>query len=94
MNLSDKISIPEQVMARKVGDETVILDLVSGTYYGLDPLGSRIWQLLGGGLSLSAVCEKLLEEYDVSADVLQGDVLRLVGELRTKSLVLTPDEPK
>ena len=49
MNLSDKVSIPTQVMARTVGDETVILDLASGTYYGLDPIGARIWQLMGEG---------------------------------------------
>ena len=40
MNLSDSLSIPSQVMARTVGDETVILDLASGTYFGLDPIGA------------------------------------------------------
>jgi len=49
MNLSDKVTIPAQVMARTVGDETVILDLASGTYYGLDPVGARIWQLMSEG---------------------------------------------
>ena len=39
MKLSDKVGIPPQVMARTVGDETVILDLASGTYFGLDPVG-------------------------------------------------------
>jgi hypothetical protein len=49
MNLSDKVSIPTQVMARTVGDETVILDLANGTYYGLDPVGARMWQLMSEG---------------------------------------------
>ncbi|MBK9987508.1 MAG: hypothetical protein IPP21_11335 [Betaproteobacteria bacterium] len=42
MNLSDKVTIPTQVMARTVGDETVILDLASGTYFGLDPVGAHV----------------------------------------------------
>jgi hypothetical protein len=36
-------------MARTVGDETVILDLANGTYYGLDPVGARMWQLMSEG---------------------------------------------
>jgi hypothetical protein len=87
MNLSDKVSIPTQVMARTVGDETVILDLVSGTYFGLDPVGARIWQLMADGQALGAICETLLDEYEVSRDVLEGDILRLTEELRAKGLV-------
>ena len=42
MTLSDKVYISPQAMARTVGDETVILDLASGTYFGLDPVGARM----------------------------------------------------
>ncbi len=87
MNLSDKVSIPTQVMARTVGDETVILDLASGTYFGLDPVGARIWQLIADGQALGAICETLLAEYEVTRDVLEGDILRLTEELRAKGLV-------
>ena len=87
MNLSDTVSIPTQVMARTVGDETVILDLASGTYFGLDPVGTRVWQLMGEGQTLAAVCETLLDEYEVTREALEGDILRLTDELRAKGLV-------
>ena len=87
MNLSYKISIPAQVMARQVGDETVILDLASGTYFGLDPIGARIWQLIGEGKALGEICEVLLTEYEVSSDQLQGDLERLLQELGGKGLI-------
>ena len=87
MNLSDKVTIPAQVMARQVGDETVILDLASGTYFGLDPIGARIWQLIGEGKSLGEVCEALLAEYEVSREQLQGDLERLLQELGSKGLI-------
>lgn len=87
MNLSDKVTIPTQVMARTVGDETVILDLASGTYYGLDPVGARIWQLLADGKSLGEVCDVMFGEYDVAREVLEGDILRLTEELNAKGLV-------
>ena len=84
MNLSDKVTIPAQVMARQVGDETVILDLASGTYFGLDPIGARIWQLIGEGKALGEICEALLAEYEVSRVQLQGDLERLLQELGGK----------
>jgi hypothetical protein len=87
MNLSDKVSIPTQVMARTVGDETVILDLASGTYFGLDPVGARIWQLMSEGQPLAAICDTLLDEYEVTRETLEGDILRLTEDLRAKGLV-------
>lgn len=87
MNLSDKVAIPTQVMARTVGDETVILDLASGTYFGLDPVGARIWQLMSEGQPLAAICDTLLDEYEVTRETLEGDILRLTEDLRAKGLV-------
>ena len=87
MNLSDKVSIPTQVMARTVSDETVILDLASGTYFGLDPVGARIWALMGEGATLAEICATMLEEYEVEREQLEADVLRLAMELAEHGLV-------
>jgi hypothetical protein len=87
MNMSDKITIPAQVMARQVGDETVILDLASGTYFGLDPVGARIWQMMTECKTLSEICDVLLDEYDVPREVLERDILRLLQELNTQNLI-------
>ena len=87
MSLSDNMIIPAQVMARQVGDETVILDLASGTYFGLDPVGARIWQLMTEGQTLAQVCETMLAEYEVSREDIERDVLALVQTLADKQLV-------
>jgi hypothetical protein len=87
MNLTDKPTIPAQVMARQVGDETVILDLGSGTYFGLDPVGARIWQLIGEGRSLGEICDTMLDEYDVSHEALERDVLDLADKLLEQKLI-------
>jgi hypothetical protein len=87
MNLADKVSIPPQVMARTVGDETVILDLASGTYFGLDPVGARIWELMGEGKALADICDQMLEEYEVSREELERDTLRLAQELADQGLI-------
>ncbi len=87
MNLTDKVTIPTQVMARQVGDETVILDLASGTYYGLDPVGARIWQLMAEGQTLAQVRDVILAEYEVTRENLEHDVLALVQTLLERQLV-------
>jgi hypothetical protein len=87
MNLTDTVTIPEQVMARQVGEETVILDLASGTYFGLDSVGARIWQLLTEGKTLVEVCATMLAEYEVTREDIERDVLSLAEELRAKLLI-------
>ncbi len=87
MNLTDKVTIPAEVMARQVGEETVILDLASGTYFGLDPVGARIWQLVSEGRALMEVCEVMLAEYDVSRDEIERDLTELLDALGEKGLI-------
>jgi len=87
MKLADKVAVSPQVTAREVSGETVILDLESGNYYGLNPVGARMWQLMEAGNSLSAVCDAVAEEYNVPLDVLQRDVLKLACDLVDKKLV-------
>ena len=87
------IVIPAQVMSRQVGDETVILDLGSGTYFGLDPVGARIWQLLSEGHQVDAVVSALLGEYDVPEEQLRQDVNGLVSELVSRGLVEVSESP-
>ena len=87
MKLSDRVRIPQEVIARQVGDETVMLDLAKGTYYGLDPVGARMWQLLLEGKTLAEVCDVIADEYDVSRDSLERDLLSLVDSLVAHGLI-------
>jgi hypothetical protein len=85
--LPASVTIPSDVLARQVGDETVILHLGSGNYYGLDPVGARVWQLLGEGRTPADACEQLLAEYDVSRAQLEGDLRSLLQDLLANGLL-------
>jgi hypothetical protein len=89
---TEQLAVHPSVICRELSGETVLLNLVSGVYYGLDAVGTRVWQLLVEGRTIAGVCETMLQEYDVAPDVLQADVVRLVGELRERGIV-TPREP-
>jgi hypothetical protein len=78
------------VIVRAVGEEMVLLDMTRGTYYGLDPIGARIWEMIANGSSLALVVERLLDEYEVTRDELEGDVEKLVAEMEGRGLVTEP----
>lgn len=87
MDVKQTLVIPAHVMFRQVGDETVILDLDKGTYFGLNPVGARVWQLLSDGHQVPAMIATLLEEFDVAQEQLQLDLDSLVSELISRGLV-------
>jgi len=89
MNLESRLSPSTDVVARDVGGETVLLDLASGSYFGLNPVGSRVWQLLvERQCTLAEACDVLLDEYEVGRQQLEADVLALAARLAEQSLVV------
>jgi hypothetical protein len=89
---TDQFVIHPSVICRELSGETVLLNLESGVYYGLDAVGTRVWQLLMQGCTIASVRDTMIEEYDVAPDVLNADVIRLVGDLRDRGIV-KPREP-
>lgn len=76
------------VIEARNGDTTVLLDLRRGMYYTLNDLGGRIWSLLGQGTSVDTVAQRLLEEYEVSVERVQADVVKTVERLLGAGLVV------
>lgn len=87
MNLDTRLSIPTQVMSRLVGDETVLLDLESGIYFGLDGVGKRIWESIGDGLTLGETAAVIVTEYEVEAAHAQADVIEFTRDLVGRGLL-------
>lgn len=87
MTLNDTLRIPDSVAIRTTGDETVLLNLETGTYFGLDAVGSRFLELLERNGTIAVVYSTMLEEFDVTPQVLEADLLRLSDELRKKGLL-------
>ena len=76
-----------EVLFQEVGGEAVLLDLASERYFGLDPVGTRIWTLLGDDDRLEVVCDALCAEYDAEPLLIRDDLLALVAQLAEAGLV-------
>ena len=83
----EKLQLSEDVVAREVGGETMLLDLASGKYFGLNAVGGRFWQLLESGLDSDQARDALLSEFEVDAGQLDRDLTALIGDLRESGLV-------
>ena len=87
MNLNQNVTLSPEVISQEVSGETVLLDLESENYFGLDEVGTRIWQLMKETNDLQAIYQTLLAEYDVSEERLQQDLDTLLGEISGLGLV-------
>jgi hypothetical protein len=87
LSLDQRVALSPDVVYRTVGQEAVVLHLDSGIYFGLNEVGSRIWELALEH-DLRTVCDTLSQEFDAPRDVIEGDVLALVSTLLEKHLVV------
>ena len=87
MKREDRVLVRDGVMFNRVGEEIVLLDLDSGTYFGLDSVGARAWELVTGNATIGEAIDAMFDEYEVERDVLERDVLRLMDELEEKQLI-------
>jgi hypothetical protein len=82
---------PPGVISRSLGNETVLLHLGVDEYFGLDPVGTRVWDMATQGASFGGIVEQLLEEDDVERDVLITDVTSLLSDMVTVGLIALAD---
>jgi len=76
------------VVFRDLDGEAVLLDLASGTYFGLNEVGTRIWQLVSDGRDEPAIVDIVASEYEADPATVARDVSRLLEELRDRRLIL------
>ena len=88
-----QVSVSPDVIFNELQGEAVLLNMRSGQYYGLDPVGTRIWSLVQQHGRLEAIYEQLLDEFDVTPGRLRSDITALLEQLESKGLVHFSNPP-
>jgi hypothetical protein len=88
ISFSDRVTVPDDVLISQLQEESVILNLDSERYFGLDDVGTRFLTVLTSSESIEAAYERLRNEYDVDPQVLRSDLLALVENLIDQGLLI------
>jgi hypothetical protein len=77
----------EAVLATEVAGELVMMDVDSGTYFGLDAIGTDVWHRLAAPVSVAELAAALAQEYEAPAEVIERDLLDLLTRMAERRLV-------
>jgi hypothetical protein len=86
-SVDERASAAPQVLCRDLGDEAVLLDLATETYFGLNATGTRLWRLLTGGATIRDALATLASEFDVDTETVDRDMTELLDELVERGLL-------
>jgi hypothetical protein len=78
----------ERVLATRVDDQVALFDVDVGSYYGLDQVGGRVWELCDGSRELSDLVAVIGDEYDAPLDVVASDLKELLDDLASENLIV------
>ncbi len=87
------VRAPDHVLVRELGGESLLLNLESETYFGLDEVGTRMWTQLVDSSSIEQALVALRKEYGVEEDVLRHDLAALLAQLLDHGLLVVVDAP-
>ena len=85
--MNQTVQVLPDVLSQEVSGETVLLDLNNENYFGLNEVGTRIWQLLQEQDNLEKIYEILLDEYEVDAKQLRKDFDDIINQLKDTGLI-------
>jgi hypothetical protein len=91
VSLDSIISAGSDQLSCDLQGETAILQVREGVYYGLDGVGTRVWELIQQPIRVRDLCDRLVAEFEVERAQCEVDLLRLVGELDAAGLIRIED---
>jgi hypothetical protein len=87
VSFMDRVVVPSHVLVRFLDKESVLLNIDTERYFGLDETGTRMWQLVTAAPKIEVAYQQLLEEYDVQPELLRENLTDLVNRLLENGLL-------
>ena len=86
--MSTKWQISKEVLSSKIDDEVVLMSMEADAYFGLDPVGSKVWELLSiEPATVAELVEKLMEDYDIDEETCVRDVEAFITQMSERKLI-------
>jgi hypothetical protein len=87
VSFADRAAAPVHVLVRFLEQESVLLNLETEQYFGLDETGTRMWQLVTTSPNIDAAYQELLAEFDVEPELLRANFVELLSRLMDSGLL-------
>lgn len=87
ISFSARAVVPSNVLVRFLDQESVLLNLETERYFGLDAVGTRMWQVVTAAETVNAALAQLVEEYDAPPETLRTDLTKLLQHLIENGLI-------
>lgn len=87
VSLADRVTVPQHVLVRFMDRESVLLNLETERYFGLDATGTRMWQVATAAPNVESALTQLQEEYDAQPELLQSNLTELLVRLAENGLI-------
>ena len=84
----------KEILSAEVGNEVVLMSIEKGVSFGLNPVGARVWSLLDEFVAVQEVCATIVEEFEVTLEQCQEEVLEVLKDMREQGLIRIADEGK
>lgn len=85
--LNAKAIVPDHVLFQEVMGNSALLNLETETYFGLDDVGTRMWEAIGEAETVGAAAQSLVDLYDAPLETIERDIVKLVVDLRQHGLL-------
>ena len=85
--LTTIVKCNQEMLTSNIGDEIVMMSIENSAYYGLDPIGSKIWEMITEPIQVSDLCAQLMQRFEVSEQDCQRDVLNFLNQMRNEDLL-------
>ena len=92
LNVDSVISRNPQIISSKMDNEVVMMNIEKGNYYGLNRVGSEIWEKMSEPLTFTALCETLLQEFNVEKEQCEKEVAAYLEKLVNEGLILVDNK--
>ena len=87
ISIDSTVVVADEIVSCDLDGEAAILNIKDGVYYGLDPIGAKIWNLIQKPRVINDIAKIIWDEYDVDKDQCKIDILELIRELLNNGLV-------
>lgn len=81
LEMNDKISRHPDMLSAEIGGEAIMMSIEKGAYFGLNPVATRIWDLIEQPKNVAELIQTITDEYEVSAEQAADDVQGFVADM-------------